>query len=561
MRLPDHRDSSFRAKYRTVHRVLITDSLSKAGLKVLEQTPGIEVVIRSGLTPQQVREELKSVDAIIIRSGTTLTAEILEDQQRLKCIARAGVGVDNINLEAATRAGVLVMNTPSGNTISTAEHTFAMMLALSRNIGPAHASMKAGKWDRKSFQGTQLAGKTLAVLGLGRIGLSVAARARAFEMNVLGYDPLISEEKCKELGIQLFRDVDEIVTRCDYLTVHTPLTDETRGIINAARLASMKKGVRIINCARGGIIDEQDLAAAIESGHVAGAALDVFVDEPPTDRRLVDLPKVLATPHLGASTDEAQEMVSIEAAELVVAYLQRNEIRCAVNMAPVSAQEMAELQHYLNLCYRLGLLSAQMIRGQGLKNAEVVYRGDAAFRKTRLLTNAFTAGLLEGALDESVNVINATSVAQARGIHIRESATGDCENFASMVSVIVETGHGRFEASGTIFGNQFMRLVRLNEFQFEAYLDGLLLIYRHRDVPGVIGFIGTHLGEDNVNIAQMALGRRSQAPGGPAAAILNLDSTPSAETLNRIRAYQPDTKVDIVKLPPANAGLPWLTAR
>jgi len=544
-----------------VHRVLITDSLSKAGLKVLEQTPGIEVVIRSGLTPQQVREELKSVDAIIIRSGTTLTAEILEGQERLKCIARAGVGVDNINLEAATRAGVLVMNTPSGNTISTAEHTFAMMLALSRNIGPAHASMKAGKWDRKSFQGTQLAGKTLAVLGLGRIGLSVAARARAFEMNVLGYDPLISEEKCKELGIQLFRDVDEIVTRCDYLTVHTPLTEETRGIINADRLAKMKKGVRIINCARGGIIDEQDLAAAIESGHVAGAALDVFVDEPPTDRRLVDLPKVLATPHLGASTDEAQEMVSIEAAELVVAYLQRNEIRCAVNMAPVSAQEMSELQHYLNLCYRLGLLSAQMIRGQGLKSAEVVYRGDAASRKTRLLTNAFTAGLLEGALDESVNVINATSVAQARGIHIRESATGDCENFASMVSVIVETGTGRFEASGTIFGNQFMRLVRLNEFQFEAYLDGLLLIYRHRDVPGVIGFIGTHLGEDNVNIAQMALGRRSQAPGGAAAAILNLDSTPSAETLNKIRAYQPDTKVDIVRLPPANAGLPWLTAR
>jgi D-3-phosphoglycerate dehydrogenase len=436
-----------------------------------------------------------------------------------------------------------------------------MMLALSRNIGPAHASMKAGKWDRKSFQGTQLAGKTLAVLGLGRIGLSVATRARAFEMNVLGYDPLISEEKCKELGIQLFRDVDEIVTRCDYLTVHTPLTDETRGIINADRLAKMKKGVRIINCARGGIIDEQDLATAIESGHVAGAALDVFVDEPPTDRRLVDLAKVLATPHLGASTDEAQEMVSIEAAELVVAYLQRNEIRCAVNMAPVSAQEMAELQHYLNLSYRLGLLSAQMIRGQGLKSAEVVYRGDAASRKTRLLTNAFTVGLLESALDESVNVINATSVAQARGIHIRESATGDCENFASMVSVIVETGQGRFEASGTIFGNQFMRLVRLNEFQFEAYLDGLLLIYRHRDVPGVIGFIGTHLGEDNVNIAQMALGRRSQAPGGPAAAILNLDSAPSAAALNKIREYQEGTTVDVVRLPPANASLPWLTAR
>jgi D-3-phosphoglycerate dehydrogenase len=542
-----------------VYRVLITDSLSKAGLKVLEQTEGIEVVIRSGLTPEQVREELKTVDAIIIRSGTTLTAEILEGQERLKCIARAGVGVDNINLEAATRAGVLVMNTPSGNTISTAEHTFAMMLALSRNIGPAHASMKAGKWDRKSFQGTQLAGKTLAVIGLGRIGLSVAARAVAFEMNVLGYDPLISEEKCKEYGIQLFRDVDEIVTKCDYLTVHTPLTEETRSIINAARLAKMKKGVRIINCARGGIVDETALADAIESGHVAGAAMDVFVEEPPKDRRLIDLPKVLATPHLGASTDEAQEMVSIEAAELVVAYLTRNEIRCAVNMAPVSAAEMNELRHYLNLCYRLGLLGAQMIRGQGLRSAEVIYRGEAAGRKTRILTNAFTAGLLEAALDESVNIINATSVAQARGIHIRESSTGDCENFASMVSVVLETDQGRFETSGTIFGNQFMRLVRLNEFHFEAYLDGLLLIYRHRDVPGVIGFIGTVLGEHKVNIAQMALGRRQTQPGGASVAVLNLDSEPPAEAIQRVRDHQEVSGVDMVRLPAAGASLPWLT--
>lgn len=544
----------------TVYRVLITDSLSKAGLKILQQTEGIEVVSKSGLTPAQVREELKSADAIIIRSGTTLTEEILQGQDRLKCIARAGVGVDNINLEAATRAGVLVMNTPSGNTISTAEHTFAMMLALSRNIGPAHASMKSGKWDRKSFQGTQLAGKTLAVIGLGRIGLSVARRAVAFEMNVLGYDPIISEEKCKEYGIQLFRDVDEIVKKCDYITVHTPLTDETRGIINAARIATMKKGVRIVNCARGGIVDEKDLADAIESGHVAGAALDVFVDEPPKDRRLVDLPQVLATPHLGASTDEAQEMVAIEAAELVVGYLKRNEIRCAVNMAPISAAEMGELKHYLSLCYRLGLLAAQMTKSQGLKSAEVIFRGEAAVKKTRILTNAFTAGLLEAALDESVNVINATSVAQTRGIHIRESSSGDCENFSSMVSVCVETDQGRFEASGTIFGNQFLRLVRLNEFHFEAYLDGLLLIYRHRDVPGLIGFIGTITGEHQVNIAQMALGRRQDRPGGASVALLNLDSDPPAEAILKIRQHPEVTGVDIVRLPPAGAALPWLTS-
>ena len=299
-----------------MYRVLITDSLSKAGLKILEQSEGIEVVVKSGLTPAQVREELKTADGIIIRSGTTLTAELLEGQERLKCIARAGVGVDNINLEAATRAGILVMNTPTGNTISTAEHTFAMMLALSRNIGTAYASMKSGKWDRKSFQGTQLAGKTLAVVGLGRIGLSVAQRAVAFEMTVVGYDPFFSEEKAKEYGIELYRDVDDIVGKCDYLTVHTPLTEETRSIINAARMAKMKKGVRIINCARGGIVDEKDLADAIESGHVGGAAVDVFVDEPPKDRRLIDLPQVLATPHLGASTEEAQEMVAIEAGQV-----------------------------------------------------------------------------------------------------------------------------------------------------------------------------------------------------------------------------------------------------
>lgn len=542
-----------------MYRVLITDSLSRAGLKILEQTEGIEVVLRSGLSPEQVREELRTSDAIIIRSGTTLTAEILDGQERLKCIARAGVGVDNIDLEAATRAGVLVMNTPTGNTISTAEHTFAMMLALSRNIGPAHASMKSGKWDRKSFQGIQLAGKTLAVIGLGRIGLSVARRAVAFEMTVLGYDPFLSEEKAREYGIQLFRDIDEIVRSCDYLTVHTPLTEETRGIINAARLAAMKKGVRIINCARGGIVDEKDLADAIESGHVAGAAVDVFVEEPPKDRRLADLPQVLATPHLGASTEEAQEMVAVEAAELVVAYLKRNEIRCAVNMAPVSASEMGELKHYLNLCYRLGLLSAQMIRGQGIRSAEVIFRGEAAGRKTRILTNSFTAGLLEAALDETVNIINAASVAQSRGIPITESSSGDCENFASMVSVVLNTDNGRFEASGTIFGNQFLRLVRLNEYHFEAYLDGLLLIYRHRDVPGLIGFIGTVFGEHNINIAQMALGRKQDRPGGDSVAVLNLDSEPTQEAIQKVKGHQEVSGVDIVRLPPAGAPVPWLT--
>ncbi|MCA9034068.1 MAG: phosphoglycerate dehydrogenase [Planctomycetaceae bacterium] len=540
-----------------MYRVLITDSLSKAGLKILEETEGIEPVVRSGLTPEQVREELQSCDAIIIRSGTTLTPEILDGQKRLKAIARAGVGVDNINLDAATRAGILVMNTPAGNTISTAEHTFAMMLALSRNIGPAHASMKAGKWDRKSFQGRQLAGKTLAVIGLGRIGLSVAQRAVAFEMNVLGYDPFLSEDKAKELGIDLFRDVDEIITRCDYLTVHTPLTNETRGMINAERLKKMKPGVQLINCARGGIIDENDLADAIESGHVGGAAIDVFVEEPPTDRRLVDLPQVLATPHLGASTEEAQQLVAIEAAEMVCGYLLRNEIRCAVNMAPVSATEMQDLKHYLDLSHRLGLLGSQMIKGQGLKSAEIIFRGDAANRKTRLMTSSFTVGLLEGSLDQSVNIINATAIAQSRGIPITESSSGDCENFSSMISIVLTTDHGRFEASGTIFGNQFLRLVRLGEFHFEAYLDGLLLIYRHRDVPGLIGYIGTIFGEHKVNIAHMALGRKHAQPGGDSVAVLNLDSEPSADAIAQVLKHPEVSGVELVRLPSAAAELPW----
>ncbi|MCA9063576.1 MAG: ACT domain-containing protein, partial [Planctomycetaceae bacterium] len=369
----------------------------------------------------------------------------------------------------------------------------------------------------------------------------------------------LSEERAAEYGIELYRDVDQIITKCDYLTVHTPLTDETRGIINAARMATMKKGVRIINCARGGIIDEADLADAIESGHVAGAAVDVFVEEPPADRRLTDLPQVLATPHLGASTEEAQEMVAVEAAEIVCGYLQRNEIRCAVNMAPVSAAEMQDLKHYLNLAYRLGLLSAQMIRGQGLRSAEVIYRGEAAHKKTRLLTSAFTAGLLEAALDESVNIVNATSVAAARGIHINESSSGDCENFASMVSVVLKTDQGEFHASGTIFGNRFLRLVRLDEFHFEAYLDGLLLIYRHRDVPGLIGYIGTIFGRHEVNIANMALGRKQDRPGGASVAVLNLDSEPSAAALEEVKKHPEVTGVEVVRLPAADAPLPWMS--
>lgn len=538
-------------------RVLITDNLSPAGIKLL-QNAGLEVDVRSGLKPPEVREALREADGIIIRSGTTLTPEILKDQPRVKAIVRAGVGVDNIDLAAATREGIVVMNTPAGNTTSTAEHTIAMLLALSRNIGPAAASMKAGKWDRKSFTGTQLAGKTLAIVGLGRIGMSVARRAIGLEMKVVGYDPFLSAEKAAEHGIEVFRNVDDVVKQCDFLTVHTPLSDETRGLINATRIAAMRKGVRILNCARGGIVDENALADALDSGHVAGAALDVFEQEPPGDNRLVKHPHVLATPHLGASTDEAQELVAVEAAEIISGFLLRSEVRHAVNMAPISAAEMADMRAYLDLGRRLGLLLAQQNKAGGVKSAQLHFRGEAAGKNTRLITSSFAAGLLEAALDEHVNIVNAEMLAHDRGIRITESSSKEVGDFSTMIRATIETDAGELVAAGTIFGKQFLRLVRLGPFSLDAYLDGLLLIYRHRDVPGLIGYIGTVFGRHKVNIAHMALGREKNEPGGDAVAVLNLDNEPSAAALAEVQQHTEVTGIELVKLPPAGAPLPWL---
>ncbi len=538
-------------------RVLITDNLSAAGLNLLRES-GLEVDVRSGLTPAQVREALHDADGIIIRSGTTLTPEILTGQPRLKAIVRAGVGVDNIDLPSATREGIVVMNTPAGNTTSTAEHTLAMLLALSRNIGPAAASMKAGKWDRKSFTGTQLAGKTLAVVGLGRIGMAVARRALGLEMKVVGYDPFLSAQKGAEQGIEVVRNIDDLIDRCDFLTVHTPLTEETRGVINAQRLARMRKGARIINCARGGIIDEGALADAIESGHIAGAAMDVFLQEPPTDRRLINLPQVLATPHLGASTEEAQEMVAIEAAEILSGFLMRGEVRHAVNMMPPTAAEMADVRVYLDLARRLGLLLAQSCRSNRVTAAQLVYRGAAASKNTKLLTSAFAAGLLEQALDDYVNIVNAELLAKERGIRLTESTSTEQGDFATLIRATVETETGEIEAAGTVFGRQFQRLVRFDGFSLDAHLDGVLLLYRHRDVPGQIGFLGSVLGKHGVNIAHMALGRTG--PGGNALGVFNVDSLPPAAALEEIALNPVATGVEVVQLPPQGEPLPWLVS-
>ena len=538
-------------------RVLITDNLAPAGLKILQETPGIEVDNRSKLTPAEVREALKTADGIIIRSGTELTPELLEGQQRLKVIVRAGVGVDNINLPTATREGIVVMNTPAGNTTSTAEHTVTMMMALSRNVAAADASMKAGKWDRNKFKGTQLSGKTLAVVGLGRIGQAVAKRAIGLEMKVVGYDPFLSAERAAEQGIELIRDVDEIVTRCDYITVHTPLDDGTRGLINAERIAKMRKGVRIINCARGGIVDETALADALKSGHVAGAALDVFVEEPPpADHPLLKAPNLLTTPHLGASTEEAQEAVSVEAAEIIVGFLIRSEVRHAVNLIPISGAEMADMKPYLDIGYRLGLLLSQLKKTARVQSARLLYRGDAATKKTKLITAAFTSGFMASADDSGVNIVNAETLARERGIEITESSSSERGDFSTLVSATIVTDAGEFSAAGTIFGNQFLRLVKLGDFHLDAYLDGDLLMYHHIDAPGLIGFMGTAFGKHNVNIAHLALGRK--VAGGEAVAVLNLDGAPTPESLAEVSKHDKVIRVETVQLPAAGAPLPWL---
>jgi D-3-phosphoglycerate dehydrogenase / 2-oxoglutarate reductase len=543
-----------------MYRVLVTDNLSKAGLKILQETPGIEIDDRGSqkMTPEQLRAAVAEADGVIVRSGYKLTADVLKDQKRVKVIVRAGVGVDNIDLAAATREGIVVMNTPAGNTISTAEHTLALLMAMARNVAPACATLKAGKWDRKSFTGTQLAGKTLGVVGLGRIGLSVARRAVALEMKVLGYDPFLSAEKAAEQGIELHRDLDEMLPRCDFLTVHTPMTPETQGLINAARLAKMPKGVRLVNCARGGIIDEDALADAIESGHVAAAAVDVFVKEPPAaDHRLVNLPQVLVTPHLGASTDEAQELVAVEAADIITGFLTRGEVRHAVNMAPISSTEMADMQQYLDLGWRLGLLLAQMARGKGVQKAKLMYRGEAATKKTKLISSAFAAGLLSSALVENANIVNAEMLAHERGIEITESSSTEVGDFSTLVSATLVTDAGEVTAAGTVFGKQFLRLVRLDQFQLDAYLDGSLLLYRHTDKPGVIGYIGTVCGRHGVNIAHMALGRLKNEPGGAAIAVLNLDNQPSAAALEEVSQHDAVQGVQLVQLPASGAILPW----
>jgi D-3-phosphoglycerate dehydrogenase len=535
-------------------RVLVCDKLEAPGLDLLRQA-GIELDERTGLKGDALQEAIRAADGIIVRSATRITAAELENPGKLKAIVRAGVGVDNIDVGAATRRGILVMNTPGGNTVSTAELTVTLLMALVRNVAAADASIHQGKWERGKFVGTQLAGKTIGVIGLGRVGREVARRTAGLDMKVIGFDPFLAPAAAAQLGINTATSLDELLPRCDFVTVHTPLTDETRDLLGAKQLQLLPKGARVINCARGGIINEEALADALKGGHLAGAALDVFVEEPPKpDHPLLQLANVVVTPHLGASTVEAQVSVAKEAAQLLIDYLTRGVVGFAVNMAAVERSEMAELRLYVDLARRLGLLHAQMAHGP-IQKVELQYRGDAAKRSTRLITAAFAAGLLECRLDQQVNIVNSRLLAQERGIEIVEQTSSQKGDFTTVLKAEVFTATRSYVAAGTLFGNQFLRLVQLGPFHLDAYMDGVMLLFTHRDVPGLIGFIGTIFGKHNVNIAQMTVGR--QQPGGEAIAVLNLDSQPPEEALKEVRSHPQITNLSVVKLPPAGQMPPW----
>lgn len=536
-------------------RVLIADKLEASGIELL-QAAGLEVDNRPGLKGDELKAAIQAADAVICRSQPKLSAEYFENPGKMRAVARAGVGVDNIDVSAATRKGVVVMNTPGGNTVSAAEHTIALLLALSRRIPVADATMKAGGWDRNKFVGTEVAGKVLGVVGLGRIGREVARRAKGLDMKVVALDQFVTAAKMAELGYESAASLDELLPKVDYLTLHVPGGAETKSMVGARELGLMKKTARVLNVARGGIIDEKALAEALANGTIAGAGVDVFSVEPiAADNPLAKAPNIILTPHLGASTLEAQENVAIEAAQLIKDFLLNGQVANAVNMAAVNPAELAEVRPYVDLARRLGLLQAQVAQGT-IRKASLTYRGELAGQKTKLLTAAFTAGMLEYRLSEGVNLVNADVLARDRGIEIAESSNPKKGDFAALLHTEVETETGTTIAAGTLFGDQYVRLVQLGPFRMEGYLDGVLLVFRHNDVPGLIGFVGTIFGKHKVNIAQMTVGRTS--PGGEAIGILNLDNWPSDEAVAEVKAHPQISSVTVVKLPAAGEFPAWL---
>ncbi|MBL7071148.1 MAG: phosphoglycerate dehydrogenase [Candidatus Omnitrophica bacterium] len=525
-------------------KILVSDPLAKEGIKILEEEKSFKVDQRSKVPPSELKELIKDYDALIIRSGTKVTSDIISAAHNLKIIGRAGVGLDNVDVSAASKKGIIVMNAPAGNTVSTAEHTMSMMLSLSRNIPQAYASMKEAKWERKKFMGSELYGKALGIIGLGRIGAEVAKRALSFKMKIIGYDPYLSEDQAKKMDIRL-ADLETLFKQSDYITVHTPLTDETRHIIGEKQFKVMKDGVRIINCARGGIVDEKALDAAMESGKVAGAALDVYESEPPLDSPLLKRPNVIMTPHLGASTKEAQVNVAIDIAKAVKDAILEKGIRNAVNVPSVDSETLKNLQPYLNLGEKIGLLESQLSSGH-VRKIKIKYIGDVTEYDVTPITMAIVKGLLTPILEETVNYINALLVAKMRGIEIAESKTSQVIDFANAIAVTVETNKGKNLVMGSLFTKTDPRIIRVNNFYVDLVPKGHLIYISNTDVPGVVGSIGTILGKGGVNIAGMTFGRIK--PGGDAITVLNIDSKPSSEIMEKLGKTKDINDVKAMKL-------------
>jgi len=526
-------------------RVLVSDPLEKQGIEILEKEKDIKVDVKIKLPPEELKKILKDYDALIVRSETKVTKDILQSASKLKVIGRAGIGLDNIDVKEASQKGIIVMNSPTGNTISTAEHAFSLLLSMSRNIPQADASLKAGKWERKKFTGVEIYGKVLGIVGLGRIGTEVARRALSFKMSVIAYDPFLSKERAKELGVESV-DIQTLLKNADYITVHTPLTDETRNIINADTIKLMKPTARVINCARGGIINENALYEAIETGRLAGAAFDVYEKEPPLDSKLLKSDKIVTTPHLGASTEEAQINVAIDIANSIRDALLDKGIRNAVNVPSVDAEVMKVLKPYLDLAEKIGLMHAQLADGY-IKKVKITYVGEQLTSQDLTgVTLSMIKGLLSYALEEKVNFVNAMVIAKERGITVVERKTEKLEDFVSLIYVTVETDKGNSTIMGTLFTKTEPRIVKINDFYVEAMPKGNMLVIYNEDAPGIVGHIGTMLGDAKINIAGMTFGREKR--GGDAITVLNVDQDVPKDILEKIKKAKQIKEVKQIKL-------------
>lgn len=524
--------------------LLVADKLSEDGIKLLKAEPRLKVDVRIGLSSKELAQIIKAYEGLIVRSSTKVTAEIIAKAERLKVIGRAGVGLDNVDAKAATKRGIIVMNVPAGNTISTAEHTISMILALARHIPQADAHVRAGLWERSKFVGTELFGKTLGVVGLGKIGVEVAKRMQAFGMRVIAHDPFLSSERAQQLEVELV-GLKQVYAEADFITFHTPLTSETRHMVGAKEIAAMKKGVRLVNCARGGIIDEETLYKAIVDGKVAGAAIDVFEQEPPKDHPLLKLGQVVCTPHLGASTTEAQLNVATEVAKQVADALLGRGIRNAINMPSLDAQTLKVLQPYISLGEKLGSLGSQLSGGK-VAEVHVTYVGEVTAHDTAPVTLAILKGFLEPMVGENVNYVNAAVIAAERGVKVVEAKATRTEEFANLLSIEVRSDGTRLLLEGTLSARREPRIVKIDRYFIEAVPEGYMLIIKNQDKPGLIGELGTLLGKSKINIAGMSNGR--DRPGGTAITVVNVDHQVPPKVLDRVKTLKHVIDAKLIKL-------------